>query len=235
MGRSFQMPGQKGDVDDKGVVTWTVPYFVEDLSEVFTVGTAPPVGGIKEVGRSWGDIEGAGLQVDVTYEGIIGNPEDKEETYDYDSSFKEETLLAHPLWFQIRDFYKGRYLKEEKRIEFDESLTNNSTGLGGGGGSTASGERDRKKNPMLGLETFLSLSSVFRRTYLRSTIPSNLLDKIGTIQDSLPGGFPTPPGRDWIIMPPKITQRGGVYQITEELMLSQPGGWPKKVYALIQV
>ena len=61
------------------------------------------------------------------------------------------------------------------------------------------------------------------------------LDRIGTIQESLPGGFPTPSGRNWIVMPPKISQRGGIYQITEELMLSQPGGWPENVYKLIQV
>ena len=234
MSKSFQMPGQKGQVDDKGIVTWTVPYFVEDLAEIFTIGTAPPVLGMREVGRTWGDIEGAGLQVDVEYEGVIGNPEDKEETYDYDSSFKEETLLAHPLWNQIKNFYKGRYDKEDKRIEFDEFLSNSSRGLSSTG-NTGTGDPGKRKNPMFGLETFLSLASVFRRTYLRTTLPGNLLDKVGTIVESLPGGFPTPPGRDWIIMPPKITQRGGVFQITEELMLSQPGGWPKKVYALIQV
>ena len=228
------MPGQKGEVDEKGVVTWTVPYFVESLSDIFVVGGGPPVEGMKEVGRSWTDIEGAGLQVEVQYEGVIGNPEEKESTYDYDSSFKEETLLAHPLWNKIKTFYKGRYIKEEKRIEFDEEIPNGTPGLGGGGGSLNSGERGRK-NPLFGLETFLSLSSVFRHTYLRETVPSSLLDRIGTIQESLPGGFPTPSGRNWIVMPPKISQRGGIYQITEELMLSQPGGWPENVYKLIQV
>ncbi len=228
------MSGQKGQVDDKGVVTWTIPYFVEELSEVFSVGVIPPVEGLREVGRSWTDIEGAGLQVEVEYEGVFGDPEEKEETYDYDSSFKEETLLAHPLWPQIRDFYKGTYDKEDKRIEFEEYLSNSSRGLSSTG-NTGTGDPGKRKNPMYGLETFLSLASVFRRTYLRANIPAGLLDKVGTIQDSLPGGFPTPPGRDWIIMPPKITQRGGVFQITEELMLSQPGGWPKKVYALIQI
>ena len=228
------MPGQKGEVDEKGVVTWTVPYFVESLSDIFVVGDGPPVEGMKEVGRSWTDIEGAGLQVEVQYEGVIGNPEEKESTYDYDSSFKEETLLAHPLWNKIKTFYKGRYIKEEKRIEFDEEIPNGTPGLGGGGGSLNSGERGRK-NPLFGLETFLSLSSVFRHTYLRETVPSSLLDRIGTIQESLPGGFPTPSGRNWIVMPPKISQRGGIYQITEELMLSQPGGWPENVYKLIQV
>lgn len=228
------MSGQKGQVDDKGVVTWTIPYFVEELSEVFSVGVTPPVEGLREVGRSWTDIEGAGLQVDVEYEGVFGPPEEKEETYDYDSSFREETLLAHPLWPQIRDFYKGTYDKDDKRIEFEEYLSNSSRGLSSTG-NTGTGDPGKRKNPMYGLETFLSLASVFRRTYLRANIPAGLLDKVGTIQDSLPGGFPTPPGRDWIIMPPKITQRGGVFQITEELMLSQPGGWPKKVYALIQI
>lgn len=229
MSRSFQIPGQKGNVSKEGVVTWTVPYFVEDLSDVLIIGDKPPVAGLIEVGRSWTDIEGAGLQVDVEYEGVVGNPEDKESTYDYDSSFKEETLLAHPLWHKIKEFYKGRYDKEEKRIEFDEFLSTGTTGLGGNPDGTG------RKNPMFGLETFLSLASVFRHTYLRTVVPPSIFNEIGTIKDSLPGGFPTPTGRDWIVMPPKISQRGGVYQITEEWMLSQPGGWPANVYKLIQI
>lgn len=233
MSNSFQMSGQKGGVDETGIVTWTVPYFTDNLSDIFIVGGNPPMEWLKEVGRSWSDIEGAGVRVDVEYEGVIGNPEDKEETYDFDSSFKEETLLAHPLWNQIKTYYKGTFDKEDKRIEFTEFLNDNTTGLGTGGGSNASGERGRK-NPMFGLETFLSLSVVFRRTYISESIPSGLLDRVGTIQNSLPGGFPTPSGRNWIIMPPKINQRGGVFQITEELLLSQPGGWPENVYKLIQ-
>lgn len=232
------MPGQKGEVDKNGVVTWTVPYFVEDLSEVFVVGEDPPVDGMKEISRSWTDIEGAGLQVEVQYEGVIGDPEDKEDTYDYDSSFKEETLLAHPEWRLLKNVFKGRYDKEEKKIEFPEFLKSNERGLGSSTfvGPPAPGDQPKGiKNPMYGLETFLSLSSVFRHTYVRSEVSASLFNRIGSIRESLPGGFPTPSGRNWIVMPPKISQRGSVYQITEEYMLSQPGGWPEKVYKLIQL
>ena len=67
---SFQMPGQKGSVDDKGVVQWVVPYFVEDLADVLIVGREAPVLGLLEVGRTWsddGEVQGAGLKVEVTY------------------------------------------------------------------------------------------------------------------------------------------------------------------------
>lgn len=230
MSTSFQMPGQKGNVSKEGIVTWTVPYFVEDLADVFTVGRTPPASGLAEVARSWTDIEGAGLQVDVEYEGLNGSSDGSEfePTYDYDSSFKDETLLAHPEWKRIKEEHKGTYDKEEKRIEFPEFLAGVKAGLGGGGPT-------QRKNPMFGLETFLSLSSVFRRTYVRTSVPDSIFTEIGTIREALPNGFPTPPGRNWLIMPPKITQRGSAFQITEELMLSQPGGWPENVYKLIQV
>lgn len=236
--QAFQTIGQRGSRDDKGVISWTIPYIVEDLSEIFTVGTKPPLDGLAEVSRGWGDVEGIGLQVDVTFEGYVGNPEDSPNTYDYDASFKEETLLAHPLWSSLlKPIFRGSYDKDEKKIEFPEFLSKTGRGLSVAesayaSSGQASGAFD--KNPMYGLETFLSLSSVFRFTYIRRTVPNSIFDRIGTIRKSLPGGFPTPSGRDWLIMPPKISQRGGVFQITEEMMLSQPGGWPDKVYAFIQ-
>ena len=79
------------------------------------------------------------------------------------------------------------------------------------------------------------LRAVFRHTYLRRTLPGGLLDKIGKIRQGLPEGFPTPNERDWLCMAPKVGRRGNVYEISEELMLSAPGGWPEAVHGLIQI
>jgi hypothetical protein len=227
------MPGQKGSIDEKGVVQWMVPYFVEDLADVLIVGREAPVSGLIEVGRTWdddGDVQGVGLKVEVTYEGGSGGGS-QPDTYEFDSSFREETLVAHSEWKQFKEVFKGRYDEENKTIKFPEFLGEYKKGLGlPNGASNADG---KLKNPLFGVETFLTLASIFRHTYVRDSVPSSIFESIGTIRSSLPGGFPTPTGRDWLIMPPKISQRGGVYQITEELMLSQPGGWPEAVYSLI--
>ena len=36
-------------------------------------------------------------------------------------------------------------------------------------------------------------------------------------------------------MAPKVSKRGNVYELSEELMLSAPGGWPEAVHGLIQI
>ena len=223
------MEGAKGSKDEQGIVSWTIPYFVEEIADIFTVGTEPPYAGLLETGRSWSDISGAGIKVEVTYEGYSGeDPTLEDPVYDFNPNFKEETLIAHPLWPEIKEFYKGIYDEESKQIKFDEFLSSNATGL-------SAGDRPKKKNPMFGVETFLSLGIAFQKTIVRESVPANLLSEIGTIVESLPGGFPTPAGRDWLVMPPKISQQGSVFRITEELLLSPPGGWPKKVYKLIQI
>jgi len=225
---SFQMSGEAGQKDDQNVVSWTLSYFVEKVEEIFTVGE-PPHPGLKEVGREWSDIDGIGIQVDVTYEGYVGDdPELEDPVYEFDPSFKEETLVAHPLWPEIAEFYGGRYDEEEKAVRFTPYLENSRRGL-------SSGNSRKIKNPLHGTETFFSLSITFRETRVYQSVPSRLLEEIGTIRDSLPGGFPTPAGRDWLVMPPRVTQRGQVYQVATELLLSPPGGWPKKVYQLIQI
>ena len=88
---------------------------------------------------------------------------------------------------------------------------------------------------MFGQSTYLVLHAVFRRTYLVRRVPKDLLDGVGTTRERLPGGLPTPKGRNWLIMPPKVARRGNVFEITEEWMLSKPGQkWPEAIYGLIE-
>lgn len=236
----FQMPGQQGSLDDTGIIQWTVPYFVENLADVLTVGQEPPLKGLVETGRTWTDNfegQGAGVQVTVTYEG--GGLSDKV-SYEYDSSFREEIILSHPNWEQFKNVFKGRYDKEEKRVEFPEYIDKGGKlGLDQGQGPPTPGaiadarRANQVKNPLFGVETYLALASVFRMTYSASSVPAGIFTSIGTIRQSLPGGFPTPENHDWLVMPPKVSQRGGSYQITEEYMMSKPGGWPEAIYSLI--
>lgn len=235
------MSGQGGDRDELGMVTWTVPYYVEDPIDIFAVGKTPPLDGLKEVGRSWSDIEGAGIQVDVTFEGYSSesgeggstNPEDEEPQYEFDASFKEETLVAHPDWQNIKDFYEGTYDKETKQVKFNEFLSLKASG--GGFVIQEDGSKRGLANPLFGVETFLNLSVIFRETRLYSSIPENILESIGTIDQTIPGGFPTPPDRDWLIMPPRIRQSGEVFRVSREWLLSPAKGWPSKVYDYITI
>ena len=229
----FKMSGQQGSQDKQGVVEWTVPNYVETLTEVFSEGKEAPMKGLKETSRDWSDIEGAGVQVEVKYEGFVTedeeeDPEKAEPVFEWDSSFKEERIEAHPLFPDIEKFYNGKYDEEENVTRFPKFMGGQAGQIKGLGGN-----KNKKKNPMFGVETFMSLSVNFKKTYLRKKIPPEIFQNIGTIAKSLPDGYPTPIGRDWLVMPPKISEKGEIYQITEELLLSMPGGWPREVYKLI--
>lgn len=226
----FIVPGQTGNREETGLVSWTVPWYVESLSDIFSVGGEPPLAGLIEVGRTWSQIEGAGVQVDITYEGYVGDDiESEPATYDWDASFREEKLNFHPDWLAIKEIYEGSYDAESGKISFPEVLSEAKSKLSGGG------NQSKKKNPLHGLDDFLVFHTVFRKTYISDNVPSELLSNIGTIVDDLPSGFSTPAGRDWLVMPPKISQRGDVFEITEQLLLSPVGGgWPPQIYNLIE-
>ena len=232
----FKASGQSGSRDEHQMVTWDVPWYVEDSNDVFDVGEDPPLPQLSETGRNFSQVEGAGLIVTITYEGYAGehdSPEDEEPVYSFDASFKEEPIEAHPDFLAINKRYGGESDPETGKTNWPKLLPLSSaqklTGLATGNAAK------QIKNPMFGNETFLSFASVFRKSYIREELPPNMLDGIGTIVTSLPRGYPTPDGRDWLQMPPRIRERGEFFQVDEEMILSPAGGWTPEVYGLIQL
>lgn len=224
--RSFRTAGTKGTTDETGLMSVSVPWYAASEEEVLTVGATPPHG-LKEVGRDWDDIEGLeGFNVTVNYEGFEdGKDEDDGEQIEFDPSFSEEPIESHPSFLVLKERYGGRLV--DGKIEWDETL--------GGSDDPLSSSGEERKNPLFGIKTYLALKSVFRRTYTRRNLPNDILDNIGEIVESLPEGFPTPSGRNWLSLPPKVSLRGNVYQISEELILSPVGGkWPAGVHGLIE-
>ena len=229
MSNPFQMLGLSGSRDERGLISLAVPWNCATLAETLFVGGAFPFG-LPEVGRAISQLDDGSYQVTINFQGIE-DAEGQADSFEFDSSFREEPIESHPAIDQIKRQYGGS-LNSDGRITFPEKLPGGSAGSGGLNGRRAgAGE----KNPMFGVTTYLVLNAVFRHTYLRRSIPGNLLDRVGTTIGSLPEGFPTPPGRNWLIMPPKVGRRGNVYEISEEWMLSKPGQvWPEAIYGLIQ-
>lgn len=224
----FRTTGTKGTRDETGLLSVSVPYYVPSEGDILTVGAEPPLG-LKEVGRTWGDVEGmSGFEVVVEYEGFEdGRDEGDTESIEFDPSFAEEPIESHPAFLLLKARYGGT-LDDKGKVQWSETYKPTNGALQSGGST-------EKKNPLFGVSTYLSLKSVFRRTYTVRDLPNDLLENIGEIVESLPDGFPTPSGRNWLTMPPKVTLRGNAYQITEELILSPPGGkWPPGVHGLME-
>jgi hypothetical protein len=228
MSNPFQMLGLTGSRDERGLVSLSIPWNCLTLNETLRVGDANPFG-LPEVGRTITQLDDASFQVTITFEGTEA-PEGQTDSFEFDSSFREEPIESHPEIDQIKERYGGT-LNSEGRITFPEKLPGGRAAGTGLGNRRATGDA----NPLFGVSTYLVLNAVFRHTYLRRTIPNDLLNRVGTTRDNLPEGFPTPPGRNWLIMPPKVIRRGNAYEIAEEWMLSKPGQvWPAAIYGLIE-
>jgi hypothetical protein len=224
----FQMLGLSGSRDERGLVSLAIPWNCATLAETLSVGGANPFG-LPEVGRALSQLDDGSFQVTIAFEGTE-NPEGQADSFEFDSSFREEPIESHPAIESIKERYGGT-LNSEGRLTFPEKIPGNRGGGTGLGARRESGGA----NPMFGVSTYLVLNAVFRHTYLRRTIPNDLLNQVGTTRDSLPEGFPTPPNRNWLVMPPKVVRRGNAYEIAEEWMLSKPGQrWPEAVYGLVQ-
>lgn len=150
-------------------------------------------------------------------------------TFELDFSMSQEPIESHPNFAAV---IKDKYGWNKLRRQFAEFMpgTGGTSGGGFGGASTAK----KKKNDLYGTDSYLEVGAIFRKTYLRRSIPSNVLRGLGAIVSSPPGlgQFPMDvgPNRNWLKLAPKISRRGNLVQISEEWMLSGPRGWNKDVY-----
>lgn len=76
------------------------------------------------------------------------------------------------------------------------------------------------KSPMVGVRSFLELGGVWVETEVLEEIPEELWNDMWSIVDSVPGGLPPVPNRYWLVLPPKIEQRGACYTIARSWKLT---------------
>lgn len=205
--------GITGGISETGVATIAVPLFVETLAEALTA--LPNLGvGIPYRSRSFTQEDDGGFKVTLHYEGISNDaPSDDQVTFELDTSMAEDPIQTHPFF----DTLKTRYAWDAAKEQFAETLpeaSGQSTALSGSG-------KKPKKNPMFGVDNWLVVGAVFRKTYAAKTIPSSILRGIGTIVDRPPGieQFKIPGAakkRNWLKMAPKIKRKGNAVEITEE-------------------
>lgn len=80
-----------------------------------------------------------------------------------------------------------------------------------------------------GIESYVIPSTIYRRTNPSHIRPLSL-GSVGTIVDPGIGGGSA--GANWLYTSKTWRRDGGVYDVTEEYMLSGPGGWNTTIYNL---
>ena len=230
----LQTTGVTGGISETGIATIDVPIFVDTLAEALTV--LPNLGiGLPYRSRSFSQEDDGGYKVTLHFEGVTNEFtfEDAEKvTFELDTSMAEDPIQTHPFF----DTLKTRYAWDAAKEQFAETLPESSgqqTALSGSG-------QKPKKNPMFGVDNWLVVGAVFRKTYAARNIPSGILRGIGTVVERPPGieQFKIPSTakkRNWLKLAPKIKRKGNAVEITEEYMLSGPNGWIKDVYGQAQL
>lgn len=146
--------------------------------------------------------------------------------FEFEGTFSQEPITSHPRWQALKERYGGRL--EGGEVKFPETLPQELQGKGLSKVKLKTGE---EKNPLYGVETYLSLGAVWSVTRAYRTIPDNLLEGVGCVVKNPPGNPPTPEGRNWLKMAPTGRRRGNVAEITHRYMLSGIGGWVEDIYS----
>lgn len=225
----MEIHGANGSRDERGLVSHVVPYLAASFTEIFTVGEDDYFG-LPETTRTWKADQAGAYVVEVTYEG--SNEKDaalKEKgTFEARSGYREEPIEGHPKIEELIKKFNGSRDAATKAVTFHETLQPTS----GANGLSGDMKAAEIKNPMAGVEKFMSLDVVWVRQYIRNTTPPAAFENIGKIISSPPGDAPKIPNREsWLVMPPQVKKRGNVVEISEEYTLL-PEGAPKAIYDL---
>ena len=232
MSAPLSTTGISGGISETGIATVEVPVFVDTLAEALTV--LPDLGiGLPYRSRNFSQEDEGTFKVVLHFEGVTFDfSDDDKVTFELDTSMAEDPIQTHPFF----DTLKTRYGWDAVKEQFAETLPET-----GGQQTALSGSGKKiKKNPLFGVENWLVVGAVFRKTYAARVIPSGILRGIGTIVDKPPGieQFKIPSAakkRNWLKLAPKIKRKGNAVEITEEYMLSGPNGWIKDVYGQAQL
>lgn len=236
----FQMAGITGGKDEKGIVSYVVPYFCPKDKDPADVDCTKPESlgstyDIKEHARSWRDNGDGSFTIYVTFEGGLesdpkGNPQQwfqgDDGSYELSGSMKDIPIEQHPGISGLMKKYHGSK-GANGVVEFQVGTADN-------------------PNPMFGCRTFKCASATLRRTIIKSSVDSDIFENVGNTVSKI-GNFPSitykaPDGeggtkdvpREFMVLAPTITKRGSKFTITQEYMMAPKGGFPQYMYDLVQ-
>ncbi len=222
----LRIVGTSGSVDATGVVSIEIPMNVATLSEALSV-TASNIGiSLPLVSRNFKQSDDGSYDVTLHYEGLSDDEKSDDTSFEFDVSLSEDPIESHPRF----DAIAAKYGWDETERAFPKFAPQAKKS----GGALGAQEKPQK-SPLYGVESYLAVGAVFRKTYASRAIPSGVLRGIGTIVARPPniGAFNLPSSgskRNWLKLAPKIRRRGNSVEVVEEWMLSGPNGWNSDIY-----
>lgn len=179
------------------------------------------------------------------YEGLPQDHRKDIKVYEFDPSFDEVPIQAHPNFGgpdgDDNSLFKkyGGYYDANGNFRFATRQPQGGDPRGGFGvaplsqGPTPVGGAGDVKS-LQGVESYMRMGGVWRVIYpfAGENLPDGLFNKVGTVVQPLdayrmPG---LPAKRNWLKGPPSARWRGNAWEITEEFILSGVGGWISDIY-----
>lgn len=228
--------------DIYGITRAVVAHKVKEDPLVYNVSTSdgeylpPSLSGLgfSSVRRSY---EAGFATYQYEYEGILATATRKM-IWELDISMMEVPITAHPDF----DTLKAKYGWDNEMNRFPIKMKTEADGT-----DPLSGRKKASKiSPMWGTEAFYVPTAVLRATVGMKELETQFTKKIGEIDDpssfSMGGVDKNDSGlsatlskldvgdKNWLRMGPRAAQRGNVFQVSFEWLLSGQRGWSKDIY-----
>ena len=248
-----ELKGRRFSIDDEGKVTFRLRYLADSEDEaLFSIPST--YRGLVRRGHNGGVWDGdlSKYVVDAQYEGLADTGTDPEEQDQYliTGEWREEPIEAFPdRSLLVRDY--GAYV-EDGKLKFPEKMPTNqaaeaaSSALGFavgflvgqavqafGGGNSESGEAE--DNPLFGVTTYPVFYQTAERSYVRSTVPSDVYRRVGQVLERLPDGFDYDGDAvAWFVDAPTVQKVGNANRIVERFKEVDKLKHVQALYALLR-
>lgn len=261
----IQLADTSGSGSSGGGSKITKVWYVDTEDEVFVcLAENPTYRGFLRLPGEWdfrtrdpNTIE-AGFEVAITY-GFV-DPEDddvSDEEYGadkakwgFDPAFQQTAIEKNPEINVLIEDYGGFEDPQTHRVTFRRILqkSNEQGPLRDRRGLLGKNSQDSEGNtlnPLFGFNEsgYISMSGIATARYLTSDVSRTLVG-VGTVFQELPGSAPDlglGDDRNWLKMPASVAEsareeNGKIwYEVVDQFMLSEKGGWPEAVYKLIEI
>jgi len=201
----LRLNGAKFRADKTGLISYVEPWEVYTLEQCATFTPSDRPLGLPITDRNAEEFEVGTWTLTLTYEGQAGDGDVSFDSADsleieLDTTMSQDPIKSHPNFEAL----KGKYGWDTGKEEFAETLP-----ATGGQSSALSGSKKAQRNPLHGVDSFLSVGALFRVTYAAkrpqlARIQGPSAAGQAPPEVSLPVGFTTFPGeifqapRSWV-------------------------------------
>jgi hypothetical protein len=206
----LQLHGTRANISREGIQTVWVQWYVDDYKDISSVSNdfGNSMGGNKlllvNINAQQAE-EGEQFIVTAQYEGVAESGL-VQKSYAWQPEESAQPLITNPNIKELWTRYQATWDDDAQSIKWPRTLP---------------GKKGKEiDNPMVGIESWLDLYGTWTETEVLAEIEADILDGVWSLVDQVPGGFPTPKDRLWLVLPPDIAQRGAAYEIRRKWRLT---------------